>query len=68
LPTVLGASLPVGRRYNAEALLLAANGVTDPRSLNVVDPTGINSLARIAVTDDVVREAANKVGLQRLFS
>ncbi|MBV9520632.1 MAG: hypothetical protein JO068_21220, partial [Hyphomicrobiales bacterium] len=30
-------------------------------------PTGINSLAQIAETDDVVRKAANKVGLQRLF-
>jgi polysaccharide biosynthesis transport protein len=75
--TVIGASLSayqlVGRRYNAEALLLVGNGVKDSESLrivdsrSIVDPTGINSLARIAETDDVVREAANKVGLQRLF-
>jgi uncharacterized protein involved in exopolysaccharide biosynthesis len=70
--TVLGASLSayllVGRRYDAEALLLVGNRVTErSESRSVVDPTGINSLARIAVTDDVVREAANKVGLQRLF-
>ncbi|MEK9284623.1 MULTISPECIES: hypothetical protein [unclassified Bradyrhizobium] len=75
--TVLAASLfayqLVGRRYNAEALLLVGNGVKDSESRSVVDsrsivdPTGINSLARLAETDDVVREAANKVGLQRLF-
>src|SRR5437879_5674364 len=76
--TVLGASLSAyllaGRRYNAEALLLVGNGVTvlngdteRSGSRSVVDPTGIYSLARIAQTDDVVREAANKVGLQRLF-
>jgi uncharacterized protein involved in exopolysaccharide biosynthesis len=75
--TVLAASLSayqlVGRRYNAEALLLVGNGVKDSESRSVVDsrsivdPTGINSLARLAETDDVVREAANKVGLQRLF-
>src|SRR5215468_9675664 len=74
---VLAASLSayqlVGRRYNAEALLLVGNGVKDSESRSVVDsrsivdPTGINSLARLAETDDVVREAANKVGLQRLF-
>jgi polysaccharide biosynthesis transport protein len=75
--TVLGASLSayqlVGRRYNAEALLLVGNGVRDSESRStldsrsIVDPTGINSLARLAVTEDVVGEAANKVGLQRLF-
>lgn len=75
--TVLAASLfayqLVGRRYNAEALLLVGNGVKDSESRSVVDsrsivdPTGINSLARLAETDDVVRKAANKVGLQRLF-
>lgn len=75
--TVLGASLSayqlVGRRYKAEALLLVGNGVKDSESRSVVDsrsivdPTGINSLARLTETDDVVREAANKVGLQRLF-
>jgi uncharacterized protein involved in exopolysaccharide biosynthesis len=75
--TVLAASLSsyqlVGRRYNAEALLLVGNGVKNSESRGVVDsrsivdPTGINSLARLAGTDDVVREAANKVGLQRLF-
>ncbi|OAF07544.1 hypothetical protein AYJ54_00235 [Bradyrhizobium centrolobii] len=75
--TVLAASLSayqlVGRRYNAEALLLVGNGVKDSESRSVVDsrsmvdPTGINSLARLAETEDVVREAANKVGLQRLF-
>jgi polysaccharide biosynthesis transport protein len=75
--TVIGASLSayqlVGRRYNAEALLLIGSGVQDSESRrivdsrSIVDPTGINSLARIAETDDVVREAANKVGLQRLF-
>jgi uncharacterized protein involved in exopolysaccharide biosynthesis len=75
--TVLAVSLSayqlVGRRYNAEALLLVGNGVKDSDSRSVVDsrsivdPTGINSLARLAQTDDVVREAANKVGLQRLF-
>ena len=41
--TVLGASLSayllVGRRYNAEALLLVGNGVTDQRSRSVVDPS-----------------------------
>jgi hypothetical protein len=43
-------------------------GVTERLgSRSVVDPAGINSLAGIAETDDVVREAANKVGLQRLF-
>ena len=70
--TVLGASLSayllVGRRYDAEALLLVGNGVNERSgSRSIVDPTGINSLARIAATDDVVREAATKVGLQRLF-
>ncbi|MFB9266912.1 GumC family protein [Bradyrhizobium erythrophlei] len=75
--TVLAASLSayqlVGRRYNAEALLLVGNGVKDSESRSVVDsrsivdPTGINSLARLAETNDVVREAAKKVGLQRLF-
>jgi polysaccharide biosynthesis transport protein len=70
--TVLGAFLStyllIGRRYEAEALLLVGNGVTDVGvSRSVVDPTGINSLARIAQADDVVRKAANKVGLQRLF-
>jgi uncharacterized protein involved in exopolysaccharide biosynthesis len=75
--TVLGASLSayqlVGRRYGADALLRVGNGVKDsePRSIvdsrSIVDPTGINSLARLAETDDVVREAAKKAGLQRLF-
>jgi uncharacterized protein involved in exopolysaccharide biosynthesis len=70
--TVLGASLSayllVSRRYDAEALLLVGNGVTErSESRSVVDPTGINSLAQIAETDDVVRDAANKVGLRRLF-
>jgi hypothetical protein len=37
------------------------------RSRSITDPAGIDSLAGIAETDDVVREAANKVGLQRLF-
>ena len=72
LLTVLGASLSayllVGRRYDAEALLLVGDGVTERSgSRSVVDPTGLYSLARIAATEDVVREAANKVGLQRLF-
>jgi uncharacterized protein involved in exopolysaccharide biosynthesis len=75
--TVLAASLSayqlVGRRYNAEALLLVGNGVKDSESRSIldsrsiVDPTGINSLAQLAQTEDVVRGAANKVGLQRLF-
>jgi uncharacterized protein involved in exopolysaccharide biosynthesis len=76
--TVLGAFLStyllVGRRYQAEALVLVGNGVTERNgaiersdSRGVVDPTGINSLARLAETDDVLRKAANKVGLERLF-
>jgi uncharacterized protein involved in exopolysaccharide biosynthesis len=72
--TVLAASLSayqlVGRRYSAEALRLVGNGVKDSESrsivesCSIVDPTGINSLARLAETDDVVREAANKVGFR----
>jgi uncharacterized protein involved in exopolysaccharide biosynthesis len=68
LSVSLSAYLLVGRRYDAEAMLLVGNGVSERSEIrSVVDPTGINSLARIAETNDVVREAANKVGLQRLF-
>jgi hypothetical protein len=35
----VSAYLLVGRRYNAEALLLVGNGVTDQRSRGVVDPS-----------------------------
>ena len=73
--TVVGAFLStyllIGRRYEAEALLLVGNDVAQvsatERSRSVVDPTGINSLVQVAVTDDVVRKAAKNVGLQRLF-
>jgi polysaccharide biosynthesis transport protein len=70
--SALSVYMLVGKRYEAEALLLVGNGIgaIGERSGlgSVVDPTGINSLARIAETEDVVRGAATKVGFERLFA
>jgi len=58
----------VTRRYEAEALLLIGKGVNS-RPSDTNDLRGIiNSLASIAVTDDVVSTAATKVGIDRLLS
>lgn len=73
-----GPALPAGPRRlpfrlfacqagdDAEALLLIGCCQRRLESHSVSDPAGINSLAGIAETDSVVREATNKVGLQRL--
>jgi polysaccharide biosynthesis transport protein len=54
--------------YEAQALLLVGNGTNGRLGLgSVIDPNGLSSLARIAETDDVLREAATKVGFERLF-
>jgi polysaccharide biosynthesis transport protein len=66
--TTLSVYMLIGERYQAEALLLVGNGYGERLgSGNVLDPNGINSLARLVVTNDVLRDAATKVGFGRLF-
>lgn len=56
-------------RYEAETLLLVGNGLKELSSSDdkpALNPSGLNTLAEIAETEDVLRDAAMKVGLDRL--
>ena len=57
-------------RYEAEALLFVGNNlkeVSREAAGRTFDPRGIDTLAGIAVTEDVLLDAARKVGFDRLL-
>jgi polysaccharide biosynthesis transport protein len=65
----------VGERYEAYTLLRVGQGIKDRSAGTVSGPFGegidlvsrIDSLARLATTDHVIRAAATEVGFDRLF-
>lgn len=57
----------IGPRYDAIALLMVGSGVGESADHTPTDPGMVGSLARIAETNDILREAAEKVGMDNLF-